>query len=617
MGHKNLAEAVADLERSGRLRRIDTELDPNLEIPAVHRRVSAAGGPALLFTRPKGCKFPLASNLFGTLDRIRFLFRDTLDSVHRLMELQADPERMARTFWRYLDIPWRGLSALPRRAWQAPVLSHSCPLDELPKVKCWPGDGGAFVTLPLVYSEDPDKKGWRQSNLGMYRVQLDGNDYLPNQEVGLHYQIHRGIGVHHTRAIASGNPLGVNVMVGGPPAWTIAAVMPLPEGIPEIAFAGVLAGRPVRLARFPGSRPFHGPVWSEADFSICGQVADNVTKPEGPFGDHLGYYSLTHDFPLLKVDNVFHRKDAIWPFTVVGRPPQEDSAFGAFIHELTGSVIPSRLPGVKAVHAIDEAGVHPLLFALGSERYAPFREYDGPAELLTQANLILGTGQLSLAKFLFILDSGAAPGLDIHDKASFLEHLLSRIDFSRDLHFQTKTTIDTLDYSGTGLNRGSKVVFAAGGPTIRKLATSLEGLGRLPEGLEKARVCFPGVLAVKAPPFSPPGSDQSGDIRKLARAIPVDHPINDFAMICLTDDPDFLAANLSNWLWACFTRSDPARDLDGVGAFTLDKHWGCKGCLILDARNKPHLAPPLQESEKTTRRIEELAARGGPLHGLF
>jgi len=194
MGHKNLAGAVADLERHGHLKRIDVELDPNLEIPALHRRVSAAGGPALLFTRPKGCRFSLASNLFGTIERIRFLFRDTLDSVHRLMELQADPERLARTFWRYLDIPWRGLSSLPRVAWHSPVLANSCPLEHLPKVKCWPDDGGAFVTLPLVYSEDPAKRGWRHSNLGMYRVQLDGNEYLPNQEVGIHYQIHRDCG---------------------------------------------------------------------------------------------------------------------------------------------------------------------------------------------------------------------------------------------------------------------------------------------------------------------------------------------------------------------------------------------------------------------------------------
>lgn len=620
MGYKNLAQAVADLERTGQLKRIDAEVNPSLEIPAIQRRVSAAGGPALLFTRPMGSPFPLVSNLFGTIERIRFLFRDTLDSVHRLLEVQADPERMARTFWRYWDLPWRGLSALPRRAWRAPVLSHTTDLLNLPKVKCWPKDGGAFVTLPLVYSEDPSRRGWRQSNLGMYRVQLDGNEYVPNKEVGLHYQIHRGIGVHHTTAISRNEPLGVSVMVGGPPAWTIAAVMPLPEGIPECAFAGVLAGRPVRMARFPGAKPWHPPVWADADFAICGLIRPGVNRPEGPFGDHLGYYSLKHDFPVLQVDRTFHRKDAIWPFTVVGRPPQEDSAFGAFIHELTSGVVPKRLPGVKGVHAVDEAGVHPLLFALGSERYTPYQEsgsYKGPAELLTQANLILGTGQLSLAKYLFILDAAVAPGISLKDKPAFLAAVLGRMDFTRDLHFQTKTTIDTLDYSGEGLNQGSKVVFAAGGPIFRTLVHSLDGLDQLPAGLDQPRLCFPGVLALRAPRFAPAGSGQPGDIREIAKSIPLDHPINRFAMVCLTDHSDFLSANLANWLWATFTRSDPARDLDGVGAFTVNKHWGCKGVLILDARPKPHHAPLLEEDPQTIRRVEELAARGGPLHGLF
>ncbi len=619
MAHKNLAQAVADLERTGQLKRIDVEVHPSLEIPAIQRRVSASGGPALLFTRPLGSQFPLASNLFGTLDRIRFLFRDTLDSVHRLLEIQADPERLVRSFWRYWDLPWRGLCALPRRAWRAPVLAHNLDIEGLPKVKSWPGDGGSFVTLPLVYSEDPSRRGWRHSNLGMYRVQLDGNEYLPNREVGLHYQIHRGIGVHHTQAIAQHEPLGVSVMVGGPPAFTIAAVMPLPEGIPEAAFAGVLAGRPVRLARFPGENAVHPPVWADADFALCGVIRPGVNKPEGPFGDHLGYYSLKHDFPVLQVDRAFHRKDAIWPFTVVGRPPQEDSAFGAFIHELTRSVVPKRLPGVKGVHAVDEAGVHPLLFALGSERYAPYEvgSYKGPAELLTQANLILGTGQLSLAKYLFILDSAVEPGLSLMDKPAFLAALLSRIDFTRDLHFQTKTTIDTLDYSGDGLNQGSKVTFAAGGPIRRQLVHTLDGLDQLPSGLDQPRLCFPGVLALRSPPFGLPGSGYPGDLREIAKSIPLHHPINRFALVCLTDNPDFLSANLANWLWASFTRSDPARDLDGVEAFTLNKHWGCKGALILDARPKPHHAPLLEEDPQTIRRVEGLASRGGPLHGLF
>ncbi len=203
------------------------------------------------------------------------------------------------------------------------------------------------------------------------------------------------------------------------------------------------------------------PFPAEADFVISGTVDPDRRLPEGPFGDHLGYYSLAHDFPVLNVDRVRHRPDAIWPFTVVGRPPQEDTSFGAFIHELTGPVIPTVIHGVREVHAIDAAGVHPLLLAIGSERYVPYARERVPQELLTIANSILGQGQLSLAKYLWIAAGEDDPGLDTHDIPRFFRHMLERVDWRRDLHFQTRTTIDTLDYSGSGFNEGSKLVIAA------------------------------------------------------------------------------------------------------------------------------------------------------------
>ena len=225
------------------------------------------------------------------------------------------------------------------------------------------------MTLPLVYTEDPNRPGPAKSNLGMYRVQLAGNEYVPNREAGLHYQIHRGIGVHHAAAIARGEALRVNVAVGGPPALSVAAVMPLPEGLPELAFAGALGGRRIALVAPDGGLPMP----AEADFVIQGTIDPHVRKPEGPFGDHLGYYSLKHDFPVLSVSRVYHREGAIWPFTSVGRPPQEDTSFGAFIHELTGPVIPSVVAGVDSVHAVDAAGVHPLLLAIAHERVCSLR----------------------------------------------------------------------------------------------------------------------------------------------------------------------------------------------------------------------------------------------------
>jgi 4-hydroxy-3-polyprenylbenzoate decarboxylase len=612
MGYASLRQCVADLERTGQLVRIPVDIDPYLEAAAIHRRVYARGGPALLFERVKGCAFPMVSNLFGTRERMQFLFRDTLAAVRQLIELKSDPSALLRHPWRYRGVPRAAWNALPKRVCCGPVLDCQTTIRQLPQLVCWPGDGGAFVTLPLVYSEDVTRPGWRHSNLGMYRVQLSGNEYQPDREVGLHYQIHRGIGVHHAKAIERGVPFRVNVFVGGPPSLTIAAVMPLPEGVPELTFAGALGGRRVRLVSGPGrSGP---PFAAEADFCIVGTVDPHRQLPEGPFGDHLGYYSLAHPFPVLNVERVYHRRDAIWPFTVVGRPPQEDTSFGAFIHELTGPVIPTVVPGVHAVHAVDAAGVHPLLLAIGSERYVPYAERRRPQELLTIANAILGQGQLSLAKYLLIAAREDNPGLDIHDIPTFLRHILERVDWRADLHFQTCTTIDTLDYSGNGLNAGSKVVIAAAGPKRRDLATETPAGLSLPNPFADPRVCLPGVLAVRGPAHK---MDGEAAVRRLCEALNQTGALSAFPLIVVVDDSEFSARTLNNWLWVTFTRSNPAADVHGVGEFIDHKHWGCAGPLVIDARIKPQHAPPLEEDPVVTERVEALAAPGGPLRGLF
>jgi 4-hydroxy-3-polyprenylbenzoate decarboxylase len=616
MGYPNLRACVADLERTGQLVRIDREIDPYLEMAEVHRRVYAAGGPALLFARVKGCAFPAVSNLFGTLDRTRFLFRDTLAAVRHLVGLKVDPAAFWKSPWSYRDVPGTLLHALPRFVGNGPILAHQTTLRELPQLVCWPTDGGPFVTLPQVYTEDPRRPGWRHSNLGMYRVQLGGNRYEPDRQAGLHYQIHRGIGVHHTAALQLGVPFRVVVSVGGPPALAVAAVMPLPEGMPELAFAGALGGRRVRLVTPPAADGgFPLPLPAEADFCIVGTVDPDKLLPEGPFGDHLGYYSLTHDFPVLNVERVYHRPGAIWPFTVVGRPPQEDTSFGQFIHELTGPVIPTVVPGVHAVHAVDAAGVHPLLLAIGSERYVPYARERRPQELLTCANAILGQGQLSLAKYLFIVAREDDPELDVHDIPAFFRHLLERVDWRNDLHFQTRTTIDTLDYSGTGLNAGSKVVIAAAGNKRRALPVDLPEGFRLPVGFGDPRVCLPGILAVEAPPYDAPA--KSADVARFCDAFGEETPLHHFPLVLLVDDSGFASRTLNNWIWATFTRSNPAADVYGVGAFTEQKHWGCTGPLVIDARVKPHHAPPLEEDPTVSRRVEELAVPGGPLYRII
>lgn len=617
MNDHSLQSCVAELERTRQLVRIDAEIDPRLEIAEVQRRVYLAGGPALLFTRAKGCRFPLLANLFGTIERTRFLFRDTLDAVRRLVELKIDPAALAKNPWRYRAAPFTALHMLPKFVSRGPVLANETTIDQLPQIINWPDDGGAFITLPQVYSEDADRPGWQHSNLGMYRVQLSGGQYQPNQEIGLHYQIHRSIGVHHAAAIRRGEPFRVNIFVGGPPAMTLSAVMPLPEGMSELTFAGALGGCRVRMIRQATSLP----IAADADFCIVGTVDPNGLKPEGPFGDHLGYYSLAHDFPVLRVEKVFHRDDAIWPFTVVGRPPQEDTSFGAIIHEITGPIIPTVIAGVKAVHAVDAAGVHPLLLAIGSERYVPYASQRKPQELLTCANAILGQGQLSLAKYLFIVAGEDDPQLDIHDIPNFLRHLLQRVDWRTDLHFQTQTTIDTLDYTGHGFNAGSKLVIAAAGPSRRELPTTVPPELLLPSGFHDPRVAMPGVLVIAAPRFDvrfgTSDGEQERSVGQLLQHCDVNSPINEFPLITLVDDSEFSARTINNWLWTTFTRSNPAADVTGLGPFVHQKHWGCRGSLIIDARIKPHHAPPLIEDPQVTRRVDALFANNGALHGLW
>jgi 4-hydroxy-3-polyprenylbenzoate decarboxylase len=612
LGYRNLSACVADLERTGALVRIDQELSADLEIGSIQRRVYQAGGPALLFTRVKGCSFPMLGNLFGTLERTRFIFRDTLKAVERLVQLKVDPRSFLKEPAALLSTVPAAWHLIPKRVNHGPILANTTTLERLPQLKSWPDDGGAFITLPQVYSESAGAPGLRHSNLGMYRVQISGGQYRSNQQVGVHYQIHRGIGFHHAEALEKGVPFRVNVFVGGAPAMTVAAVMPLPEGMPELSFAGLLAGHRIEMVDRPGGLP----VPAEADFCLTG-IIDPQTLPEGPFGDHFGYYSLAHDFPVLQVDKVYHRQGAIWPFTTVGRPPQEDTSFGAFIHELTGPLIPTVIPGVRAVHAVDAAGVHPLLLAMGSERYVPYGERRTPQEILTIANAILGQGQLSLAKYLMIASHEDAPQLDLHDIPAFLAHVLERIDPRRDLHFQTATTMDTLDYSGSGLNSGSKVVFAAVGEKRRTLGTEIPGDLRLPEGWSAPALCLPGVLALTGPACAVAKGAPDSDLEGLCDFLTGVAGLEAFPLIVACDDSRFTAAQLNNFLWVTFTRSDPAADIYGVGATSSGKQWGCSGPIVIDARVKPHHAPPLIEDPAVERRVDQLAAPGGPLHGIY
>ena len=613
MGYQNLSQCLADLESRGKLVRISQEVTPDLEIAAIQRRVYRSQGPALLFTRVKGCPFPMAGNIFGTLERTRFIFRDTLKTIENLVKLKLNPAELLKRPWKFAGLPKGLRNALPKKVTTGPVLAKESTILSLPQLKSWPKDGGGYVTFPQVYSESIDRPGFAHSNLGMYRVQLSGGSYKPNEEVGLHYQIHRGIGYHHAEAIKARVPFKVNIFIGGPPAMTIAAIMPLPEGLPEIFFAGVLGGHRIKMVAGGNALP----ILAEADFCISGYIDPERQLPEGPFGDHLGYYSLVHDFPVLKVERVFHREQAVWPFTTVGRPPQEDSVFGAFIHELTAALVPSVFSGVHEVNAVDASGVHPLLLAIGSERYVPYAEKREPQEVITCGLSLLGTSQTSLAKYVIICAREDDPGLSAQDIPRFFKHILERANWERDLHFITRTTMDTLDYSGISLNQGSKLVLAVAGPKLKELDHTLPTNLSLPEGFSRPKVFAPGIIVMQGGSHKKSRDEHDPAVDKLATFLEASTGLSKFPLIVVVDDAEFTATSWENFLWVTFTRSDPATDVYGVGAFTHCKHWGCHGPLIIDARLKTYHAPPLEEDPAIERRVDGLGAPGGPLHGII
>ncbi len=594
MSYPSLEAALLDLEKHGMLLRVGEEVSPDLLMPKMAEIATKESMPALLFEHVKGSPFRAAANIFGTMERARFLFRDTWKKAETAIAFHADPVSILKHPARLSTLPGIGISALPRKSLFAPVLARTTTLDRLPQIRLHREDGGAFLTLPQVFSQYPGAP-ILQSNLGMYRIQISGNDYVPNRECGLHYQIERDIAKHHEAAIRENKPLKVSIWLGGPPAHTLAAIMPMPPELSELTFAGLLGGRAFRYRNFDGWK-----ISSDADFCILGEVAPDL-KPEGPFGDHIGYYSARHEFPYLRVKKVFCKENAIFPFTTVGRPPQEDSIFGKLIGELVGPIVPASLPGICEMNAVDAAGVHPLLLAIGRERYTPYLSEREPMELLKEANALLGYNQVSLSKYLFIAAREDSSHLDTHNIVSYLVHILERLHLDRDIHFQTETTIDTLDYSGRKLNHGSKVIVAAVGSPIRQLGRSPDdGISALslPQGFSNPRLVFPGVVAIQ-------GSSHAR-IGELAETLSRWNFRERFPLVTVADDSSFAARTLDNWLWVTFTRSDPARDIYGANSGFDQKHWKCEAPLIIDARTKPCLQGIVEDDPKLEAQAKDI-----------
>ena len=563
------------LKSEGELVEIDVPLSAQFVIPEIQRRVAARGGPALLFTQVIGHRFPIATNLYGSSKRIELALggnpKAHLEQLVQFMDHLPPKLSQLKTM---LPVGWRLLKSGRSRTSRPHALEcQLTSLEELPALTSWPEDGGPFVTLPLVYTQDPQTQ---KGNLGMYRVQLQG----PSQ-AGMHIQIHRGGGNHYHRAEQMGQALPASVFIGGPPALTLAAVAPLPEDVPELVFAAFLMNRKLKWANNP-----HFPeqlLAADADFTITGHMPPKERAPEGPFGDHYGYYSLQHDYPFLKVASVYHRKDAIYPATVVGRPPQEDHYIALFLQELFAPLFPLVMKGVKDVFAYEESGVHSLAAGIVKERY--------PKEAFTACMRILGEGQLSLTKVLLATEAD----LDPKDFGPLFHHILERCDFRTDLHIISNISLDTLDYTGPEINRGSKAIFLGLGDKRFELCDELPEPGALPTSIGKPALFQPGVLIVKGAPY------------ESAPELPLEligvQALAPFRLVILHDDPQEAARSDIDFIWNIFTRFEPAGDIHASTTIRRN-HLAFDAPLIIDCRMKPGYPGILVPDEATMDTVD-------------
>ncbi|HSM49975.1 MAG TPA: UbiD family decarboxylase [Thermoanaerobaculia bacterium] len=584
----DLRAFLDELRRARDLVEVTAPVDARLEVPEIHRRVIAAGGPALLFTNVRGSELPLVTNLFGTARRAELAFgRRPTRLVRRLVELaQTLLPPTAAKLWGARDVAREALRIGLRSARRGPVAeitTRDVRLDRLPVLTTWPEDGGPFLTLPLVYTEHPEGHG---HNLGMYRMQVHGP-----RTTGMHWQIGKGGGFHHAAAEARGEELPVTVFLGGPPALILAAIAPLPENVPELLLASLLAGE--RLRRIPGPGPH--PLLAAAEIALVGRVPAGLRRPEGPFGDHYGYYSLCHDYPVFEVDWLCRRRDAIFPATVVGKPRQEDFFIGDLLQELLSPLFPLVMPGVVSLWSYGETGYHSLAAAVVRERYR--------REALVSAFRILGEGQLALTKFLLVTDRA----VDLRDFRATLVHLLERTRPESDLYVFSHTAMDTLDYTGPAVNEGSKGVWLGLGDPVRELPREFRPQAPLPPGVGPVEVFCPGCLVVGAPPYAA----EPGFPARVAA-----HPaFAEWPLLVLTDEPRRAAASPMNFLWTTFTRFEPAADIHAARRRVVRNHLAYEAPIAIDARLKPGFPAELtcrdDVAALVTRRWHEYFPSGG------
>ena len=552
----DLRSFIEQLRRDGDLVVVGAGVDPRLEVAEVHRRVVAAGGPALLFTDVRGSDFRLVTNLFGTARRAELAFgARPLRLIRRITELaQTLVPPTAAKLWAARDVGRELLRVGTRRKRSAPVtevVTSDVRLDRLPATTSWSEDGGPFITLPLVHTEHPDSG---IPNLGIYRMQIHDQT-----STGMHWQIGKDGGYHYAVAEQRGQALPATVYVGGPPALILAGVAPLPENVPELLLASLIAGRRLDVCSGPWPHALIG----EAEFALIGNVPPGERRPEGPFGDHYGYYSLTHDYPVFHVERIAHRRDAIFPATVVGKPRQEDFFIGDLLQELLSPLFPLVMPAVEKLWSYGETGYHALAGAVVKQRYK--------REAMASAFRILGEGQLSLTKFLLVTDQT----VDLRDFRATLQHVLARTRPETDLYVFANLSMDTLDYTGPVVNEGSKGVWLGLGDPVRELPREFSA-ATLPDGLTDPQLFCPGCLVIGGPSR---GADPDAAARFVRHEALAGWPL-----VVLSDEPARAAASAINFLWTTFTRFEPAADIHAAATRVARNHLSYTPPILIDAR---------------------------------
>ncbi len=571
MAFSNLRTFISHLRKEKEIVDIHVEVDSELELAEIHRRIAAADGPALLFHKIKNSPFPVVTNLFGSNKRIAHAFHNRPEKfVADMIQLAIrDFPPSIKKLWDQRDQLKKLLKIGSKRRSNSPALAcRASGLDQLPMLKCWPEDGGHFLTLPLVYTE-PHTGG--SPNLGIYRMQR-----YDNQTCGMHWQIGKGGGFHHHLAEQQNKPLPVNVFLGGPPALIVSAIAPLPENVPEMLLASILQGNKLET----GKTSHNGyPIVSEAEFTMIGEVLPQERRLEGPFGDHYGYYSLEHLFPVFRCQHLYHRKDAIYPATVVGKPRQEDFYLGDFLQELLSPLFPVVMPGVKDLWSYGETGFHSLAAAVVRERY--YRE------CMSSAFRILGEGQLSLTKFLLMTDQS----VNLRDFKTLLTTVLERFKPETDLFVFSNLSMDTLDYTGPELNKGSRGIMLGIGDKVRDLPEVFQG--SLPPFIHKAEAYSPGCLVIEG----------HGEID--LNAICQHSDFQKWPLIILVDQVKKTLRSNSSFLWTVFTRFEPAADLHSRAQEVHRHHICYQGPILIDARMKPSYPPEVSCDTKTAKRVSE------------